>query len=225
MQVLSVVSLVSILISCFIMNVTPISMPIPVPTRTMNNGMKIPVVGFGTYPLDNSQKTREVLRNAIEVGYRMFDTAFQYDNEKVVGEAIREAIDSGRYKREDFFVVTKIWNTFHSRELVRKQTLMSLKNLGLGYVDLLLMHYPTGYAYPGDDNQKLWFPKHSNGTTIPSSWKKDDYIDTYKGMEDMVRQGFAKSIGVSNFNTYQIDTLLANTQIKPVVNQVSIKNN
>ena len=206
-----------VLISNSIPNVRPLSAPL----IQLNNGLSIPSIGFGTYPLDNGNKSKEILRNAIEVGYRMFDTAFQYDNELVVGQTIREVIDNGDYKREDFFIVTKIWNTFHSRELVRKQTLLSLKNFGLDYVDLLLMHYPTGYAYPGDDKLKQWFPRHLNGTTVPSSWQKDDYIDTYKGMEDMVRKGFAKSIGVSNFNTHQIDVLLKNTEIKPVVNQVS----
>ena len=206
-----------VLISNSIPNVRPLSAPL----IQLNNGLSIPSIGFGTYPLDNGNKSKEILRNAIEVGYRMFDTAFQYDNELVVGQTIREVIDNGDYKREDFFIVTKIWNTFHSRELVHKQTLLSLKNFGLDYVDLLLMHYPTGYAYPGDDKLKQWFPRHPNGTTIPSSWQMDDYIDTYKGMEDMVRKGFAKSIGVSNFNTHQIDVLLKNTEIKPVVNQVS----
>lgn len=85
-------------------------------------------------------------KHAIDAGYRHFDTAFLYGNEREVGQAIREKIEEGAVKREDIFIVTKLWNTHHEPEKVEKACRVSCDNLGLGYIDLYLMHYPTGFV-------------------------------------------------------------------------------
>src|ERR1700760_4842077 len=109
----------------------------------MNDGNFIPMVGLGTYrALD--EEVSVTIRVAIESGYRLIDTAMLYDNEKPIGETVRQLIDEGMIRREDVFIVTKVWNTYHSRAAVMKSAKQSLANLGLDYVDLLLIHWPTG---------------------------------------------------------------------------------
>ena len=183
----------------------------------------MPLIGFGTFPLPKSEDTENIIYEAIKVGYRKFDTAFHYNNEESVGAGIKKAIQEDGLKREDFFVTTKIWNTFHSKELVQRQMKLSLVNLDLDYVDMLHMHWPTGYEYPGRSKEHVWFPKFENGTVKPSSWNKDDYIETYKGMELVFNKGQAKSLGVSNFNTKQLDKIMEVSEVKPQAHQVILK--
>lgn len=89
--------------------------------------------------------TGEAVKHAIDVGYRHFDTAFLYGNEREVGQAIQEKIAEGVVKREDIFIVTKLWNTHHEPEKVENACRVSCENLGLGYIDLYLMHWPMAY--------------------------------------------------------------------------------
>lgn len=111
-----------------------------IPRYKLNTGAAIPALGFGTWQAPPGEVGRAVA-HAIKVGYRHIDCAFCYANEDEVGEGIREAITSGAVKREDLFVTTKIWATFSSR--VEQGLELSLKALGLDYVDLLLVHWPV----------------------------------------------------------------------------------
>lgn len=151
---------------------------------------------------------------AIDAGYRHFDTAYLYGNEREVGQAIQEKIAEGVVKREDIFIVTKLWNTYHEPEKVEKVCRVSCENLGLGYIDLYLMHYSV--AFKEREPFEFW-PLNPDGQHDHADV---DYLDTWKAMEKLVGLGLVRSIGVSNFNSQQIDRVLANCTIKPVTNQV-----
>lgn len=183
------------------------------PIITLNDGTKMPAFGLGTYTALRGECERAV-KQAIDAGYRHFDTAYFYENEHEVGKAIKDKISEGVIKRDDVYVVTKLWCHFHDPERVEKACRKSLENFGLDYVDCYLMHWPYGYAYEGDD---VMFPTDAKGEVILSDV---DYVDTWKEMEKLVGLGLTKSIGVSNFNSEQLQRLLSVVKIKPVHNQI-----
>jgi diketogulonate reductase-like aldo/keto reductase len=117
-------------------------------------------------------------KEAINSGYRYIDTAYLYNHEKGIRNALKSLILQNRIKREDVYITSKVWNNFHSRPLVVEGLKMSLKNLGLEYLDLALVRWPTGFKEGNDP-----FPKFSNGSIILRTWQKDDYLETWKGME------------------------------------------
>lgn len=186
---------------------------VDVPYVTHNDGTKMPVLGLGTYTSLGGDCERAVI-DAIDAGYRHIDTAYFYENEEDVGNAIRAKISEGVIKREDIFVVTKLWCHFHEPERVEYACRKSLSNFGLDYVDLYLMHWPYSYIYRGDD---VMMPTNAKGEVELSDV---DYLDTWKAMEKLVELGLTKSIGVSNFNSQQLSRLLANCKIKPIHNQI-----
>ena len=152
------------------------------------------------------------VKYAILNGYRHIDCARMYLNEDEVGRALNEVISSGAVKREELFITSKCWNTYHDTANVRKALQQTLESLQLDYVDLYLIHWPQAYQ-PGDD---LW-PKDAKGQTILVD---TDYLDTWRGMEQVYKAGLAKAIGVSNFNSEQIDRILKLGTVRPVCNQV-----
>lgn len=101
------------------------------------------------------------MKEAIDVGYRHIDTAWAYENEASIGKAVRAKIADGTVKRQDMFIVTKLWNTFHEPHLVDKAFQMSLDNLQLDYIDLFLIHFPFGYEYRNDHEQ---WPRNRDGS-------------------------------------------------------------
>ncbi|XP_075066575.1 prostaglandin-E(2) 9-reductase-like isoform X1 [Mixophyes fleayi] len=182
----------------------------------MNDGQKIPVIGFGTYAPEECPKglAEEATRVAIEVGYRHIDCAYIYGNEAEVGRAIRAKIADGTVRREDLFYTGKLWSTFHAPALVRPALEESLQNLQLEYMDLFIIHLPLGMK-PGDDP----FPMDENGQLI---FHHSDLRDTWEAMERCKDAGLARSIGVSNFNRRQLELILnkPGLKYKPVCNQV-----
>uniref|UniRef100_A0A1B0BE41 NADP-dependent oxidoreductase domain-containing protein n=1 Tax=Glossina palpalis gambiensis TaxID=67801 RepID=A0A1B0BE41_9MUSC len=164
------------------------------PSVQLNNGQRMPTVGLGTWQALKDQAERAVT-DAIDIGYRLIDTAFVYGNEREIGRAINRKIAAGIIKREDIFVTTKLDSRHHTPKLVERACRESLLKLSLDYVDQYLIHFPVGEGFV-------------------------DYMDTWKAMEKLVDVGLAKGIGLSNFNAKQIDRILENCRIRPVVNQV-----
>uniref|UniRef100_V5GT06 1,5-anhydro-D-fructose reductase n=1 Tax=Anoplophora glabripennis TaxID=217634 RepID=V5GT06_ANOGL len=182
--------------------------------RKLNNGNTIPTIGLGTYK-SKPGEVEEAVKYAIDIGYRHFDCAWFYANEKEVGDALQAKLHEGVVKREELFVVTKLWNNFHEKKNVVPMLRESLKSLQLEYVDLFLIHWPFGFKETADG-----LP--TDGT---ASYSDVDYLETWEGMEECVKSGLTKSIGISNFNKEQVARLVNNCRIKPVVNQVEVNPN
>ena len=163
-----------------------------VPTITLNDGVRIPQFGFGVFQIDPGQATVDAVKQAFDAGYRHIDTAQMYGNEEGVGQAIAE---SG-LSRDEIFVTTKLANNRHGRDESQKALEESLTALGLDHVDLYLIHWP-----------------------LP---KRDDYVETWRGLEQAKAAGKVRSIGVSNFQVPHLDRLAAETDTVPSVNQIEL---
>lgn len=180
---------------------------------TFSNGIKVPLLGLGTWK-SKPGEVKNAIKTAIDAGYRHFDGAFSYENEKEVGNAYHEKIADGTVKREDLFITTKLWATYHRPERVEYGLRLSLKALQLDYVDLYLIHTPMGIQYKGDD---VLFPNGENGEFLA-----DDICptETWKAMEKLVEKGLTKSIGVSNFTIRQMEDILKIAKVPIATNQV-----
>lgn len=186
------------------------------PLVPLTDDKKIPLVGLGTWKSPPGQVYEAVKYAILEAGYRHIDCAFVYQNEEEVGRALHEVISSGAVKREDLFITSKCWNTFHSTHLVRPAIEQSLAKLKLDYLDLYLIHWPFGFQEGGD-----LFPRKPEAESPTDCILSDvDYLDTWKGMEEVQQAGLAKTIGLSNFNAEQTERVLSAAKIKPVCNQV-----
>ena len=152
----------------------------------LNNGIKIPALGYGLFMVD-PLKSEEYVSLAIETGYRLIDTAQIYNNEEGVGNAVKK---SG-IKRDEFFIVSKIWHTNAGFDEALKSIDLSLKKLQTDYIDLMLIHMPY-----------------------------NDYYSIYKALETAYKKGIVKSIGISNFDTGRYIDIIYHSEIKPVINQV-----
>lgn len=181
-----------------------------IPFVTFSNGNKYPALGLGTYFQQGSgdrEKIYQACRDAIAAGYRHIDTAQVYDNEDEVGRAVNDAIKAGEVTREQLYITTKLWLKSCARDKVVPALRESLRKLNLDYVDLYLIHWPMPLK-EGDYNNTV--PDHDI----------DIHNDTWRGMEEAYKLGLAKNIGVSNYNSKQIDAVMKVAEVKPVTNQV-----
>jgi len=199
----------------------------------LNTGHKMDLIGLGTWKSGPGQ-VKAAVGAAIDCGYRHIDCAWLYQNEKEIGEAIDDKIKDGAVARADMFIVSKLWNIFHDPEDVRKGFMQTLKALKLDYLDLYLMHSPMGYknvskeAYEGEEmkiglaetTDRVIFPRDPE-TQGPLS-SDTDYVDTWKEMEKLVDEGLVRSIGVSNFNKFQIERICTEGKIAPAVHQFEL---
>ncbi|XP_055333036.1 uncharacterized protein LOC129584749 [Paramacrobiotus metropolitanus] len=183
------------------------------PSITLNNGQKMPMIGLGTWQ-SKPNEVKQAVEYALDIGYRHIDTAFVYGNEKEIGEALKNKIKEGVVKREDVFIVTKLWSTYHRPEKVEEAIKKSLANLQLDYIDLYLIHNPAGAKFV--DEQTL-FPRDADGKAI---YERTDHALIWKEMEKAVDQGLIRAIGLSNFNKRQIQNVIDNARIKPANLQV-----
>lgn len=156
---------------------------------TLNNGVQMPQLGFGVWQVPN-ETAEATVEHALAAGYRSIDTAMIYGNEVGVGKAIAKS----DIPREELFIATKVWNADQGYETTLQAFDESLEKLGLDYVDLYLIHWPT--------------PKH------------DKYVETYQALEKLYKEGRVKAIGVSNFDIEHLERILNECEIIPVVNQV-----
>lgn len=190
---------------------------------SLNNGVRIPALGLGTAnPHEKLAETKQAVKAAIKAGYRHIDTAWAYETEPFVGEAIKELLEDGSIKREDLFITTKVWPVLWDE--VDRSLNESLKALGLEYVDLLLQHWPLCF-------EKIKDPKGISGlvkTPVDDSGKTmyaadGDYLETYKQLEKIYldpNDHRVRAIGVSNFSIEYLERLIKECRVKPTVNQV-----
>lgn len=161
-----------------------------IPKLTLNNGVSIPLLGFGTYKMHTGKETEAAIGCALEVGYRSVDTAAFYGNEKSVGKAIA---GSG-IPRNEVFITTKVWNADQGYKFTLKAFETSLRQLGMDYVDMYLIHWPV----------------------------QRKFQDTWRALEYLYDQKAVRAIGVSNFLPHHLDALLANANVVPAVDQVEL---
>lgn len=167
-------------------------------TYTLSNGVNIPCVGFGTWQTPNGETAINSVLEAIKCGYRHIDTAACYGNEESVGKAIKL---SG-INREELFVTSKLWNTDQGYESTLKAFDKTIKDLGLDYLDLYLIHWPVVKGHKED-------------------WE-ESICETWKAFEKLYSEGKIRAIGVSNFKPHHLKVIFKNCNIKPMVNQIEL---
>lgn len=160
-------------------------------TIKLNNEVEMPAMGLGVFQVENDT-TAEIVKNAIELGYRSIDTAAIYGNEAGVGEGIKLALASTGLNREDLFITSKVWNAGLNYEETVLSYEESLEKLGLDYLDLYLIHWPG----------------------------KNKFAESWSALEDLYKEGKIRAIGVCNFNISHLQDLLKNARVTPVINQV-----
>ena len=165
-------------------------------TFTLKNGVTMPCIGFGTYDTSDEDACRVVL-DAIEVGYRLIDTAAIYKNEAGIGKAIATSDVS----REELFITSKVWNTHRGYDKTMESFEASLERLGLTYIDLFLIHWPANEKQFGAEAEQI-------------------NADTWRALEDLYQADRVRAIGLSNFKPHHIEGLMKHAKIEPMVNQI-----
>jgi D-xylose reductase len=191
-----------------------------VPKLKLAGGTEIPAVGLGMWKVDQPQ-VAALIESAVEVGYRHFDCACDYGNEAQVGQGLNSVLQTGKCKRADLWITSKLWNTYHAAEHVRPACEKTLSDLGLDYLDLYLVHFPIATKFvPFEDRYPPeWF-------FDPASPKpKIEYApisirETWEAMEKLIESGLVKNIGVCNFNCQLLRELLTWANIRPSVLQI-----
>lgn len=170
----------------------------PTDTYTLNNGVEIPCIGFGTWTITDRDTCISAVQDALNAGYRHIDTAQAYQNEAFVGEAIA---NSG-VKRDEIFITSKLSNKVRGYDETIQAVEQTLKDLQTDYLDLFLIHWPNPIAFR--DN-----------------WKEMN-AESYRAMEDLNKQGKIRAIGISNFRKHHIEALMKTATVKPVINQIEL---
>lgn len=165
------------------------------PHISFNDDREMPQLGLGTYKLNDDECIR-VVREAIDLGYRHFDTATLYKNEEALGTALNQAIDAGDVTREDLFITSKVWHSHHGAQKAEQAFQESMEKLKLDYLDLYLIHWP---------------------------WPQGGlYVETFESIARLQGMGQIASIGVANFYEEVLEDLIEKTGITPVLNQVEL---
>ncbi|MCR9199414.1 MAG: aldo/keto reductase [Planctomycetaceae bacterium] len=187
---------------------------------SMKWGAQFPKVGLGFWKVEE-EKTADVCTEAIRVGYRHLDCACDYGNEVQVGKGIANAVKRGYCDREDLWVTSKLWNTYHAANHVKMACEKSLEDLGLDYLDLYLIHFPIAQRFVPIEKRYPpgWFfePKASEPVIEEASIP---LMETWQAMEELAKSGMVRNIGICNVGTSQLRDLMTYAKIKPAVLQV-----
>ena len=191
-----------------------------VSTSIQVGASQMPAIGLGLWKIARDV-TAETVVKAISTGYRHLDCAADYGNEPEVGLGIRQAIAQGLVRREELWVTSKLWNTFHRKEHVRAACERSLSDLGLDYLDLYLVHFPIALKYV--DFATRYPPEWIHDPTAKHPRMEPDAVplhETWTAMEDLVTAGLVREIGVCNYNTGLVHDLMATARIRPAMLQI-----
>ena len=189
--------------------------PKVVPSFTLYDGTVVPGMGMGTFGSDrvDADEVSGAVAGAIRAGYRMFDCAACYGNEKEIGNVFADAFKEGIVKREDLFIMTKVWNDMHRN--VEKAVRQSIEDLQCGYIDLYYIHWPfPNYHAPHCDVDAR------NPDSKPFSVA--EFVDTYRQCEECVEKGLIKHIGISNMTIPKLEAVLPKLKIKPAAHEMEI---
>ncbi len=194
----------------------------PADYSTLPDGTRFPSIGLGTWKIPD-ELTPGVIRDAVEIGYRHFDCACDYGNEAAVGKGLRAALKEGLCGRDDLWVTSKLWNTYHEARHVRAACERSLRDLGLDELDLYLVHFPIALAYvPFEERYPPGWLHDPEAEAPAMKLIEVPYAETWAAMEDLQRSGLVKRIGVCNLNISLLRDLLATCEIRPAVHQVEM---
>ena len=188
-----------------------------IPLRTLYTGAKMHAVGLGTFGSDHADAVQvmEAVRGALKAGYRHFDCAACYGNEAAIGQVFDEALRSGTVKREDLFIVSKVWNDMHGKGDVLLACAKTLRDLRLDYLDMYYVHWPFPNYHPPrcDVNER-------NPDSKPFS--VDRFLSTWRQMELLVDMGLTKHIGMSNMTLPKLRAVLPLCRIKPAAVEMEL---
>lgn len=178
-------------------------------------GAKLPLLGLGTWQSTDPTQLKAALKAALDVGYRLIDTAQVYGNEAIIGEVLQEYFNTGKLKREDVFITTKLPFYVCKPEDVEKCFERQLRDLQVDYVDLYLFHCPCMTENVIDEKTGKFTAKTRDGSFATVIFSELDHLITWKAMEKLFKEGKAKALGLSNFNEEQIKRIIDNAEVKP----------
>lgn len=195
------------------MKFTPID-PNRIPQRTLYTGAKMPAIGMGTFGSDrfSAEEIAKAVKGAAKLGYRLFDGASVYGNEDLIGKVYKEIIADG-IKREELFITSKVWNDQHDN--VIEACKKTLKDLQLDYLDCYFVHWP----FPN------FHPKGASGDyrdTSARSYIHEEFMKTWRQMEQLVEMGLVKHIATSNVTIPKLKLILRDAKIKPAINEMEL---
>lgn len=175
----------------------------------------MPMMGLGLWKIPN-EKCEQVVYDAIKVGYRLLDSASDYGNELEVGKGIQKALQDGLVTRDQLWVTSKLWNTDHRKEHVRAACLKTLSDLGLTYLDLYMIHFPISLKHiPHSERYPAGWNYHSDKAGMEEDLVP--YSETYAAIEELVKEGLVRNIGVCNIGVAVLRDLLSYAKVKPAV--------
>jgi D-xylose reductase len=192
------------------------------PALSLPGGGRLPLVGLGLWKVPKPDAAN-LVREAVRVGYRHLDCACDYGNEPEVGAGIRAALDAGLCRREDLWVTSKLWNTYHAREHVRPAVERTLRDLRLDHLDLYLIHFPIAQAFvPFEERYPPGWLHDPDATEQGMKFANVPLAETWGAMEELVHAGLVRHVGVCNYGTALLRDLLSYARIRPAVLQVEL---
>ncbi|CAG7999732.1 unnamed protein product [Penicillium nalgiovense] len=186
------------------------------PTVKLSSGYEMPLVGFGLWKVNNDTCADQVY-HAIKAGYRLFDGACDYGNEVEAGQGVARAIKEGIVKREDLFIVSKLWNSFHEADKVEPIARKQLADWGVDYFDLYIVHFPIALKYL---DPSVRYPPSWTTAEGKIEFANAPIHETWGAMETLVDKNLARSIGVSNFSAQLLMDLLRYARVRPATLQI-----